>query len=50
MSILGPLKIALEKDSSIIYIKTILDGVMAMLLASTYGLGVLFSVIIVVAY
>ena len=50
MAILGPLKIALEKDSSIIYIKTILDGVMAILLASTYGLGVLFSAIIVVAY
>ena len=43
MAILGPLKIALEKDSSIIYIKTILDGVMAMLLASTYGLGVLLT-------
>ena len=43
MAVIGPLKIALEKDSSIIYIKAILDGIMAMFLASTYGLGVLFQ-------
>ena len=50
MAVIGPLKIALEKDSSIIYIKAILDGIMAMFLASTYGLGVLFSAIIVIIY
>lgn len=50
MAVIGPLKIAFEDDSSIIYVKTVLDGIMAMLLASTYGLGVLFSAIIVVAY
>lgn len=50
MAIIGSLKIALEGDSNIIYVKTILDGVMAMLLASTYGLGVLFSAFIVVIY
>lgn len=50
MAIIGSLKIALEGDSNIIYVKTILDGVMAMLLASTYGLGVLFSAFIVVGY
>lgn len=50
MAIIGSLKIALEGDSDIIYVKTILDGIMAMLLASTYGLGVLFSAFIVVGY
>ena len=50
MAVIGPLKIALEGDSNIIYVKTILDGVMAMLLASTYGLGVLFSAPMVVIY
>lgn len=50
MAVIGPLKITLEKDSSIIYIKAILDGIMAMFLASTYGLGVLFSAIIVIIY
>ena len=50
MAIIGSLKIALEGDSNIIYVKTILDGVMAMLLASTYGLGVLFSALIVIIY
>ena len=50
MAIIGSLKIALEGDSNIIYVKTILDGVMAMLFASTYGLGVLFSAFIVVIY
>lgn len=50
MAIIGSLKIALEGDSNIIYVKTILDGVMAMLLTSTYGLGVLFSALIVIIY
>ena len=50
MAIIGSLKIALEGDSDIIYVKTILDGIMAMLLASTYGLGVLLSAFIVVGY
>ena len=50
MAIIGSLKIALEGDSDIIYVKTILDEIMAMLLASTYGLGVLFSAFIVVIY
>lgn len=50
MAVLGPLKISLENDNSIIYVKTILDGVMAMILASTYGIGVIFSALIVVGY
>ncbi len=50
MAVIGPLKIAFEGDSSIIYIKSILDGVMAMILASTYGIGVIFSAVIVVLY
>lgn len=50
MAVIGPLKIAANGDSSIIYVKTILDGVMALILASTYGLGVIFAAFMVVAY
>lgn len=50
MAILGPVKIALNGDGNLIYIKSILDGVMSMMLASTYGIGVMFSGIMVVIY
>lgn len=50
MAILGPIKISLNGDGSLIYIKSILDGVMSLMLASTYGIGVIFSAIIVVVY
>lgn len=50
MAILGSVKIALENDSTIIYVKTILDTVMAGILASTYGIGVIFSAGAVIVY
>lgn len=50
MSIIGPLKIAFEGDASIIYVKSVLDGIISILLASTYGIGVLFSAFFVVIY
>ena len=50
MAILGPIKISLNGDGSLIYIKSILDGVMSLMLASTYGVGVIFSAVVVVVY
>lgn len=50
MAILGPIKISLNGDGSLIYIKSILDGVMSLMLASTYGIGVIFSAVVVVVY
>lgn len=50
MAVIGPLKIALDGDSSIVYVKVVLDGIMAMIVASTYGIGVVFSAILVVVY
>lgn len=50
MAILGPIKISLNNDGGIIYIKSILDGVMSIMLASTYGIGVIFSSAVVVIY
>ena len=43
MAILGSIESGLGHDRSIIYTKSILDGVSAMVLASSLGLGVLFS-------
>lgn len=43
MSIIGPINDGLSGDSSILYIKTMLDGTTAIVLASVLGTGVLFS-------
>jgi uncharacterized membrane protein YqgA involved in biofilm formation len=43
MAIVGSIESGLNNDRSIIYTKSILDGVTAMVLASSLGLGVLFS-------
>lgn len=50
MAVIGPLKIAFEGDSSIVYVKVVLDGIMAVILASTYGIGVIFSAVLVIIY
>lgn len=50
MAIVGSLKSGLEGDHTILYAKSILDGVASMVLASTLGLGVFFSVISVLLY
>ncbi len=50
MGILGPIKVALENNPDILYIKTVLDTVMSGILASSYGLGVMFSALMVVIY
>lgn len=43
MSVIGPINDGLTGDASILYIKTMLDGTTSILLASVFGLGVLFS-------
>jgi uncharacterized membrane protein YqgA involved in biofilm formation len=49
MAILGPIESGLG-DRSTIYTKSILDGVSAMVLASSLGLGVLFSAAVILIY
>lgn len=50
MAILGPLKIALENNSELLSVKIVLDTVMSAILASAYGMGVIFSAVVVVVY
>ena len=50
MAVVGSIKSGLEGDRSIIYTKSILDGVSAMVFASTFGVGVLFSALVVLIY
>jgi len=45
LAILGPLEEGLSEDASLLYVKSIIDGFTAIVLASMYGTGVLFSVI-----
>ena len=50
MAILGPIESGLGHDRSTIYTKSILDGVSAMVLASSLGLGVLLSAAVILIY
>jgi len=50
MSIIGSIESGLGHDRSIILTKSILDGVSAMILASSLGLGVLFSALVILLY
>lgn len=50
MAILGPINDGLRQDYSILYTKSILDGTTSMILASTLGIGVLFSSVPVFIY
>lgn len=50
MSIVGPLSDALLSDPTMLFIKSILDGVFSLILASTFGAGVAFSAVAVGAY
>lgn len=43
MTIVGSLKEGISGDASLIYAKSLLDGLTSIALASTYGIGVLFS-------
>lgn len=50
MAIVGALNDGLKGDGSILFVKSILDGVSAIILSSTLGIGVLFSAISVFLY
>ena len=50
MAIVGSIESGLRGDQSIILTKSILDAVSAMILASSLGLGVLFSALVILLY
>lgn len=50
MAILGPLNEGLKGDRTVLLTKSILDGFAAVAMASSYGIGVLFSAIPILIY
>ncbi len=50
MAIIGSLESGLRGNHDMLFAKSVLDGVTAMILASTMGIGVLFSAIMVFVY
>ncbi len=43
LSILGPIKSALEGDNTLLYTNALLDGITSLILASTFGIGIIVS-------
>ncbi len=50
MAVLGPLQVGINGDHTIIFTKSTLDFVSAIILASTLGIGVIFSAFFVFVY
>lgn len=50
MAVVGSLNSGLTNDHSTLYTKALLDGISAMVFASTFGVGVLFSAVFVFIY
>ena len=50
MAVVGSIDSGLRDDQSIIFTKSVLDGVISVMLASTLGVGVLFSAIPILLY
>lgn len=50
MAIVGSIKSGLTNDNEILLIKAMLDGIFSLIFASKYGIGVLFSSIVVFFY
>ncbi len=50
MAILGSIKSGLTGDHTTLFIKSILDGVLSLLLATSFGIGVAYSAISVLLY
>ena len=50
MAIVGSLKDGLSGDHSILFAKSVLDGISSIIFASTFGIGVVFSAISVFLY
>jgi uncharacterized membrane protein YqgA involved in biofilm formation len=46
LSILGPIKSALEHDNTMLFTNAMLDGITSMILASTFGLGMIFAAVL----
>lgn len=50
MAIVGALKDGLSGDHSILFAKSVLDGISSIIFASTFGIGVVFSAVSVFLY
>lgn len=50
MAILGALDSGIRDDHTVLYTKSVLDGFTALILSSTLGFGVIFSVVPVILY
>ncbi len=50
MAIMGAIQSGTQNDHTILFTKTVLDGVMAIVFASAYGVGVVFSAIPILIY
>lgn len=50
MSLLGAIQDGMAKDPTLLYLKSMLDGITSIVLASSYGIGVFFAFIPVFAY
>ncbi|MCT4542077.1 MAG: DUF554 domain-containing protein [Vallitalea sp.] len=46
MSILGPMESALKNDNTLLFINALLDGITSLILASTFGIGIILSAIV----
>lgn len=46
LSILGPLESALKGDNTLLFTNAILDGITSLVLASNFGIGIIFSALI----
>lgn len=47
LSILGPIESALNGNNTLLYTNAMLDGITSLILASTFGIGIIFSAIAV---
>lgn len=50
MAVIGSVKDGLQGDPSVLYVKSMLDGVASIIMASTLGIGVIFSAVSVLIY
>ncbi len=50
MAITGSMQSGLAQDHTILYVKAVMDGIIALFMASTLGVGVLFSAVPVLVY
>lgn len=50
MAVIGSIKSGVSNDNNILYVKSIIDGISAVIFASIYGIGVLFSGFVVFIY